>query len=226
MFIAVALSIAPASGRATSRVRPVAASQCLDDADKRLARRPRSRRSRSPRRERPAPAGSRPRPSAGRAHADRTAGPRRAAPHVAPWPHCTSSAKISSSGLLFMAPPSERSSARRHHAAVGLLRVRADDDLALEDARRLVVDHRLEQLAALAMRHRMVDDERRVGMLAAAEHGGAVDLRLASARRRSSRRPDGATVAAPATTLKELNGLARRASRQGSTAPAPRRPRR
>ncbi len=38
----------------------------------------------------------------------------------------------------------------RHHLAVGLLRVRLDDDLALEDARGLAVDDGLEQLAAVA----------------------------------------------------------------------------
>ena len=37
----------------------------------------------------------------------------------------------------------------RHHLGVGLLRVRLDDDLALEHAVALVVEHRLELLAAL-----------------------------------------------------------------------------
>ena len=41
----------------------------------------------------------------------------------------------------------------RHLLAVGLLRVGRDDDLALEHAARLVVEHGLEQLAARATRH-------------------------------------------------------------------------
>ena len=55
-----------------------------------------------------------------------------------------------------------------HLLAVGLLGVRRDDDLALEDAARLAVEHGLEQLAARAMRHRMLDEQRRVAMLTAA----------------------------------------------------------
>ena len=53
----------------------------------------------------------------------------------------------------------------RHLLAVGFLRVRADDDLALEDAARRAVEHALEQLAALAARHRVIDDQRRIDVL-------------------------------------------------------------
>ena len=63
---------------------------------------------------------------------------------------------------------------RRHHLAVGLLCVRAHDDLALEDAARAVIDRRLEQLAALAARHGMIDDERHIRMAVAIEHADAV----------------------------------------------------
>ena len=59
---------------------------------------------------------------------------------------------------------------RRHHAAVGLLGVGRHDDLALEDAGRLAVDDGLEQLAAVAMGHGVVDHQRRVGMLPALDH--------------------------------------------------------
>ena len=55
---------------------------------------------------------------------------------------------------------------RRHHAPVGLLGVGLDDDLALEHARRVAVDDGLEQLAALAVRRRMVDHQGRVRVLA------------------------------------------------------------
>ena len=50
--------------------------------------------------------------------------------------------------------------------AVGLLGMRLDDDLALEDAARLLVHHAFEDFAAGAAGHPMVDDEPGVGMLA------------------------------------------------------------
>jgi hypothetical protein len=56
----------------------------------------------------------------------------------------------------------------RHLLAVGLLRVGSHDHLALEHAARIAVEHALEQLAARAARHRVVDDERRVDVLTAA----------------------------------------------------------
>ena len=59
---------------------------------------------------------------------------------VAPWPQTTSSAKISSSGLLYMLAPSAEEDGLAQHLAVGLLRAGRDDDLALEDAGRLVVE--------------------------------------------------------------------------------------
>ena len=70
----------------------------------------------------------------------------------------------------------------RHLLAVGLLRVGAHDDLALEHAARVVVEHALEQLAAGAPRHGMIDDERRVDVLAAARQEGAGQIDLAARR--------------------------------------------
>ena len=64
----------------------------------------------------------------------------------------------------------------RHLLAVGLLRAGRDDDLALEHAARLVVEHALEQLAARAARHAMIDHQRRVAMLLAAHQERAGDV--------------------------------------------------
>ena len=61
----------------------------------------------------------------------------------------------------------------RHLLAVGLLRAGRDDDLALEHAARLAVEHALEQLAAHAARHAVLDQERGVAMLMAAQQKGA-----------------------------------------------------
>ena len=68
----------------------------------------------------------------------------------------------------------------RHLLAVGLLRVGAHDHLALEDAARAVGQHALEQLAALAARHRMIDDQRGVDVLGAAAEEAAGDVELAA----------------------------------------------
>ena len=54
----------------------------------------------------------------------------------------------------------------RHHLGVGLLRVRLDDDLALEHAVAFAVEHRLELLAALAAAGGVVDHQRVVDVLA------------------------------------------------------------
>ena len=59
----------------------------------------------------------------------------------------------------------------RHHLGVGLLRVRPHDDLALEHAAALVVEHGLEHLAALAAAGRVVDHQRGVGVLRALAAG-------------------------------------------------------
>ena len=56
----------------------------------------------------------------------------------------------------------------RHHLAVGLLGVRAHDDLALEHRARLAIERGLEQLAARAADGRVVDHERRIEMALAA----------------------------------------------------------
>ena len=63
-------------------------------------------------------------------------------PAVAPWPHCTSSAKISSSGLEANSAVVGEEERLRHHLGVGLLRAGVDDDLALEGAVGLAVDRR------------------------------------------------------------------------------------
>ena len=68
----------------------------------------------------------------------------------------------------------------RHHLAVGLLRVRLDDDLALEDAVAFAVEHRFETLAARAVADGVIDDQRVVDVLAAFEQAGAVDGALAA----------------------------------------------
>ena len=54
----------------------------------------------------------------------------------------------------------------RGHLGVGLLRARPHDDLALEHAAALVVEHGLEHLAALAADRRVIDHHRGVGVLA------------------------------------------------------------
>ena len=63
----------------------------------------------------------------------------------------------------------------RRHLGVGLLRLRPHDDLALEHAAALVVEHRLEHLAAGAVAGHVVGDQRGVGMLAAPEQARAAD---------------------------------------------------
>ena len=59
----------------------------------------------------------------------------------------------------------------RHLLAVALLRVGPHDHLALEDAVRPVGQHALEQLAALAAGHGVIDHQRGVDMLGAARRG-------------------------------------------------------
>ena len=51
----------------------------------------------------------------------------------------------------------------RHHLGIGLLRVRTHDDAALKHGVRAVVDDGAEHLAALAMRHCVVHEQRGVG---------------------------------------------------------------
>src|SRR5262245_52873460 len=64
----------------------------------------------------------------------------------------------------------------RHLLAVGLLRARRDDDLALEYPARIAVEHTLEELAAHAMRHAVLDQERGVAMLPVAQEKGAGNI--------------------------------------------------
>src|SRR6185437_16744216 len=70
-----------------------------------------------------------------------------------------------------------------HHLAVGLLRVRAHDDAALEYRVRPVVNDRTEHLAAGATRNDMIDDQRSVAMLSLLQEVHAVDQELAALAR-------------------------------------------
>ena len=63
----------------------------------------------------------------------------------------------------------------RHHLGVGLLRVLAHHDLALENATAFVVEHRLELLAAFAVARRMIDQKRRVDVFLALEQADAAN---------------------------------------------------
>ena len=63
----------------------------------------------------------------------------------------------------------------RHHLGVGLLRVLAHDDLALEHAAAFVVEHRAEQLAAFAAAGGMVDQQSRVDVLLALDQRHTAD---------------------------------------------------
>src|SRR5512143_2728509 len=95
-----------------------------------------------------------------------------------------------------------------HLLAVGLLRVGRDDALALENAARLAVEHGLEQLAAGAMRHGMLDEERGVAMLAAAqeERAGNVERRAFAGKARES------LAAHDAPAGREVEGVVARVS--------------
>src|SRR5205814_1835408 len=63
----------------------------------------------------------------------------------------------------------------RHHAAIGFLCTRPDDDLALKYATAFVVEHRLEQLTTCPARNHVIHHERGIDMLAALEQGRAAD---------------------------------------------------
>src|SRR3546814_6053860 len=58
---------------------------------------------------------------------------------------------------------------------VGLLRVPPDQDLALKDAARTIVEYTHLDFARAAFRHRMIDEGGVVDMLLAAQHVGAVE---------------------------------------------------
>ena len=64
----------------------------------------------------------------------------------------------------------------RHHLGVGLLRIGTDDDAALEHRMGAVVDHGAEHFAAGAVRHRMVHQQRGVGVLRALQQVDAIGL--------------------------------------------------
>ena len=78
----------------------------------------------------------------------------------------------------------------RRHLGVGLLGVRPHDDLALEDAAALVVEHRLEHLAADAAARLVIGDQRRVRVLAAVEQASRRGCRRPCPRRRTGRTAD------------------------------------
>ncbi len=61
------------------------------------------------------------------------------------------------------------------HFGVGFLGVRADDDLALENAASFIIEHGLEYLPADAVVNGMIGNQRGVGMLAAPEQARAPD---------------------------------------------------
>src|SRR3546814_11443280 len=68
--------------------------------------------------------------------------------------------------------------------AIGALGVAVNDDLALEDRARLVVDDALEDLAAGGVRHQVVDPRGVVAVLLAAHQVGAVQVAVRSEERR------------------------------------------
>ncbi len=101
---------------------------------------------------------------------------------VAPWPQTTSSAKISSSGLLFIVAFSPSRSAWICMAPSVFCAAGAHDDLALEHAGRLAVEHIAEKLAALAVaaRHARRRASCRRGRLRRAAATGRRSATLAS----------------------------------------------
>ncbi|MNE27777.1 hypothetical protein D3C80_1211980 [compost metagenome] len=64
------------------------------------------------------------------------------------------------------------------HAGVGVVGALLDQDLALEDAARLVTDHALDQLAGRAVGRDVVDDGGQVGVARAAEQIDCIDARI------------------------------------------------
>ena len=52
-----------------------------------------------------------------------------------------------------------------HHLAIGFLRMRTDNDFALENAGRLIIQHMGEMLATDAFGNRVVDHQSRIDML-------------------------------------------------------------
>ena len=77
--------------------------------------------------------------------------------------------------MLFIVALGRQQDRLRLHAAVGLLRVRLDDHLALEHAGRLVGDDMPVEFAALAARRGVDDLERRVGVAASVEQAEAAE---------------------------------------------------
>ena len=65
-----------------------------------------------------------------------------------------------------------------HLLAIGLLRIGPHDDLALEHAACATIQNALEQLAAFAAGHRVIDDQRRVDVVGAAPEEAAGDIEL------------------------------------------------
>ena len=100
-----------------------------------------------------------------------------------------------------------------HLLAVGLLRAGRDDDLALEDAARLLVEHALEELPARAAGDAVLDQERRVAMLPAAHEEGAGNIELPSLRPRSAHRSGCGQRRHPSRTGRRRNARRRQARR-------------
>ena len=94
--------------------------------------------------------------------------------------HLTSSAKISSCGLVLIVASSDSSSVLVGLLGVGLLGVLADEDLAVEDAVGLAVEDALVQLVAGAVRLGVVDDRVVVDVLRAVGQVEAVERALAA----------------------------------------------
>ena len=132
---------------------------------------------------------------------------------LAPWLHLTSSAQISSWGLASISAPSESSRFAFDCARVGLLRVRAHEHAAAEDAARAAAEDALVELAALAVRHGVVHHRVVVDELLAARRGKAVEARL-GALASSTRSGRCAGGAPPSVSV----WAARRASRSSRAA--------
>ena len=103
------------------------------------------------------------------------------------------------------------------HLGVGLLRFRAHDDLALEDAARLAVEHGLEQLSRRCRPwHGMIGDDRHVGVLAALEQARAADARRSSPSPSNRRKSWLRTTVPPVVNRNSLKRAARRSTPSAS----------
>ncbi len=97
---------------------------------------------------------------------------------VAPWPHWTSSAKISSSGFAEKSASSDSSKRVAGHLRVGLLRIRRNPDLALEHALGAVEQNVADHFRRRRVRHVVTEREGHVGMRVAAQQIDAAQLEV------------------------------------------------